>query len=187
MPKTGQSSDQLFVAIQGDLAFVRVVDRGSFKISTSMKNFGTVALEQGVVRIVIDMSRCVGMDSTFMGVIAGLAFRLKELSGGEICMVNLTARTRNLLSTLGLDNLVRPYMTNTTPDEFKARLGVSEDFLPLHSQTVNRRDTAAMMLEAHEKLVQLTPENVCRFKDVLTFLREDLEKASAKDQRKEHL
>ena len=30
------------------------------------------------------------------------------------------------------------------------------------------------MLEAHENLVALSPENLPKFKDVLTFLREDL-------------
>jgi hypothetical protein len=32
-------------------------------------------------------------------------------------------------------------------------------------------------LEAHENLVQVSPENLPRFKDVLTFLREDIKKA----------
>jgi hypothetical protein len=32
------------------------------------------------------------------------------------------------------------------------------------------------MLEAHENLVRLSPENLPKFKDVLAFLREDLKR-----------
>ena len=43
-------------------------------------------------------------------------------------------------------------------------------------------DTPAAMartsLEAHEALMSISPENRCKFKDVVSFLKEDLEKVS---------
>ena len=102
--------DKLWVAIQEETAFVHVQGRGSFKISSALKQFGNAMLENGCRHIILDMIDCVGMDSTFMGVLAGLAFRLKQLGGGEIIMVNLSLRTRGLLATLGLDQIIQPQM-----------------------------------------------------------------------------
>ncbi len=176
MAESDKSGDQLLVAVHKDIAFVRVRERGSFKISKNLKQFGLSSIEQGVRRIVVDLSECIGMDSTFMGVLAGIAFRLHKLEGGKLYIVNLSARTRGLLSTLGLDQLVIPCMAGSTPKEFEPFLADAGGLSAVDTDRESRRETAEMMLEAHENLVELSPENLPRFKDVLTFLREDAEK-----------
>ncbi|MBU1693346.1 MAG: STAS domain-containing protein [Verrucomicrobia bacterium] len=172
------SGDGLHVAIQGPLAFVRVLGRGTFKISSSLKEFAVRAINSGCRRLVLDMSECVGMDSTFMGVLAGLAFRLRTVPDGRIVMVNLNQRTRGLLATLGLDEAVDPHLAGSWPEDLKPFLAGGGK--PLAALPVEERDeaeTAQTMLEAHEDLVRLSPENLPKFKDVLTFLREDLKKS----------
>lgn len=177
-----RSGDQLQVAIREQTAYIRLKQRGSFKISKALKTFGVSAMEQGVDTIVVDLAQCVGMDSTFMGVLAGLAFRLRQKGGKGLYMVNLSARTRGLLATLGLDQLVKPCMAGALPQEFADMLGQDNELAPLPATESARRETAAMMLEAHENLVELSPENLPRFKDVLTFLREDLKKSAHDEQ-----
>jgi anti-anti-sigma factor len=173
------SADKLLVAIQGDVAFVRILGRGSFKVSPDMKQFGSAAMQQDVKRFVFDMSDCLGMDSTFMGVLAGLAFRLRQKQKGDMLMVNLTSRTRGLLATLGLDQLIRPFMAGSTPEELDGIFGQGPPLKPTKYPPPTERETAETILEAHEKLVELSPENLPKFKDVLTFLREDLKKKDA--------
>ncbi len=170
-------TDELMVAIHEGTAYVRVCDRGSFKISKNLKDFGISAIDEGVRRIVVDLSECVGMDSTFMGVLAGLALRLRKLPDGELYVVNLSSRTRGLLATLGLDQLVKPCMTMETPEEFKPVLEGVSRMRSVENSGESRRETAETMLEAHECLVEISPDNVLRFKDVLSFLREDLNKS----------
>jgi anti-anti-sigma factor len=174
-----KSSDCLQVAIEGNTAFIRLRGRGSFKISKSLKEFGMAAVEHDASRIVLDLTNCVGMDSTFMGVLAGLAFRLRKKNRGVLHMVNLSSRTRGLLTTLGLDQLVQPSMIGSTPAEFQQVFEQGTQMEALSGCDETRRETAAMMLEAHENLVELSPENLPRFKDVLTFLREDLKKTES--------
>jgi len=178
-----KESDQLWVALAADVAYIRLRDRGSFKISKAMKQFGATAVDRGVNSIVVDLMECVGMDSTFMGVLAGLAFRLRKKNGGAVYLVNLTPRTRGLLATLGLDQLVEPCMVGATPERFVHMLNQKHQMDPLQNEEASRKETAAMMLEAHEQLVELSAENLPRFKDVLTFLREDLKKAEQEDRR----
>lgn len=157
-------------------ALVRVDGRGSFKVCTALKQFGQSAIEAGCTAAVFDMTNCVGMDSTFMGVIAGMASRLKERGSGETVMLNLTPRTRGLVATLGLDRVVQVYPLGETPEAYKRVLSMSAEMSALGTQAGNQVTTAETMLEAHENLVELSPDNLPRFKDVLTFLREDLKK-----------
>jgi anti-sigma B factor antagonist len=171
------AADQLAVMVNDEIAYVRLRDRGSFKISKAMKQFGLSAIEGGATKLVVDLTDCVGMDSTFMGVIAGLAFRLRKGNGGRVVMINLSPRTRGLLGTLGLDQLVETHMQGSTPAELSDPFLGSEDMDRIDQPSASRKETAEMMLEAHENLVEVSPENLPRFKDVLTFLREDIRKA----------
>ena len=181
-----QPVDKLLVGIGGEIAFIRVLGRGSFKISTALKEFSTAAIDTGCTSLVLDMAECVGMDSTFMGVLAGLAFRLRQKSSaGRITMVNLSVRTRGLLATLGLDQVIDPHMAGATPENLQPYFqSTASRMTALDTRENSTRVTAETMLEAHENLVKLSPENLPKFKDVLAFLREDL-KANQHDGQKQ--
>lgn len=167
--------DRLSVAIVERIALVRVEGRGSFKVSTSLKDFVQAAMDGGARAAVLDMAGCVSMDSTFMGVLAGAAGKLRNRHQGHLVMVNLSPKTRALISTLGLDQIVQAFDAGKTPAEF-ARLLESAPVATLPHGGEGKIATAETMLEAHELLSALTPENKPRFKDVLVFLREDLQR-----------
>lgn len=170
------STDQVLVAIENETGLVVVQGRGSFKISTALKQFGLAAMQAGCVRLVFNMADCVAMDSTFMGVLAGLAFELRKTNRQYVALINLTARTRGLLSTLGMDQIVKTYLAGKTPDELKAWETATSGLSHLDTIEKTPQATAQTMLEAHEQLVAVAPENLPKFKDVLSFLREDLKK-----------
>lgn len=182
MSASDQAGDKLLVALQGDNALVRVIGRGSFKISTNLKQFGMAAIAADCRVMVLDMEHCIGMDSTFMGVLAGLAFRLQQHVGGSLLLVNLTERTLHLITTLGLDQVVQPYLAGNTPKAYERLLSPADGLESLEAGQETRETTAETILEAHETLSNLTPENAPKFKDVLVFLREDLQRASGPDQ-----
>lgn len=169
--------DRLLVALQDKVGYVQVCGRGTFKVSSALKKFGLAAVESGCTRLLMDMAACVGMDSTFMGVIAGLATELKRARTGEIVMVNLSEKTRGLLATLGLDQVVQVHLEGCTPADVVLPEGAGAQLEALEAGDESRCATAETMLEAHENLVEMSPENYPRFKDVLTFLREDLDHA----------
>jgi len=174
----GQESatDRLRVAVQNDSALVKVSGRGTFRISSSLREFGIAAIGMDCSRIVFDMSGCVGMDSTFMGTIAGLALRLREKrsSSGSVILCRLSAKTIGLVRTLGLDRITEPYLDGEEPDEIRALLGDKDDFETLIQRRESDEDTTETMLNAHESLVDVEPDNIKKFRDVIDFLREDL-------------
>jgi anti-anti-sigma regulatory factor len=176
MAPVEQPKDQLKVAVHNRMAFVQVSGRGSFKVCPALKQFGFSATKAGCQGVVFDLAECLGMDSTFMGVLAGLAFRLQETGSGDVVLVNVSPRNQGLLTTLGLDQAVKVHVAGATPEAYRKVLesgGGASTTLPVAG---NKRTTVATMLEAHEDLVELSPENLPKFKDVLIFLREDLER-----------
>ena len=61
-----------------DPVLIRVLGRASFVNSSSLREFTGEMMRQGKRRFVIDFSACTGMDSTFLGVLAGLALDLRK-------------------------------------------------------------------------------------------------------------
>ena len=170
-------ADLASVAITDRFAIVKMEGRGSFKISASLKQFGDTIISRRIPLIVVDMTNCIGMDSTFMGVMAGLATRLKTQSG-KIVMVNCSPRTRGLLATLGLDQLIGTFEIGHTPEIYSAILQGRTPREELEAGSCHEIETVQTMLDAHQNLVDLVPANLPQFKDVLVFLREELNRKS---------
>ena len=98
-----QSSIQ--VGVHGPAVWVKVEGKGSFLNSGNFKEFARQMVERGYREFVVDLDKCVMLDSTFMGTMAGVALRLKELGQGHLRVVHCGQRSHELLSGLGLDQL----------------------------------------------------------------------------------
>lgn len=172
MNATGKESDSLKVAISGTDAFLKVGGRGSFKMGPALKEFASTAMERhGCTRFVLDLGDCCGMDSTFMGVVAGLALRLRREKSGEVAMINMTPKTLSLVQTLGLDRLI-----NLVPAAAGATAGAAADaaaMASLDTHSASRLSSVQTMLDAHRELAALSPENEERFRDVIDYLSQD--------------
>lgn len=173
--------DQVFVAIAGRNAIVKVEGRGSFKVSASLKAFGDSVIRMQLPLMLVEMAHCIGMDSTFMGVLAGLASRLKSQQG-RIVLVNCSPRTRGLVATLGLDQLIQAFETGRTPAEYQALLSGRAAREQLAAGDAHDVETVKTMLDAHQSLVDLVPENLPQFKDVLLYLRDEVSRKTGEQQ-----
>lgn len=166
------NGDTLLVAIRPPVAAAAVVGRGTFKIAPTLKRFGLAALDAGCSRLILDMSRCVGMDSTFMGVAGGLALRYRRERNGEVALVRLSAKNRALLQTLGLDRSLR------LEDGEGDLASFSEPLQPASLVGTDQVALTKTMLAAHQTLADISPENREKFKDVLAYLEEDARRQS---------
>jgi len=119
------------------------------------------------------MDECTGMDSTFMGVLAGLALRMKRERLGKIVAMNLTPKTASLLETLGLDRIIECFQSGEESEslnECLSGLGLSA----LEDTENGKKVTLETMLTAHQDLVRAAPGNEAKFKDVISYLDQDL-------------
>ncbi len=126
-------------------------------------------VDRGFREFIIDLERCVMMDSTFMGTMAGVALRLKELGQGHLHVIHCGPRSESLLSGLGLDQLFDIHHNGSAAPDCES----------IGQESAGKKETTETMLEAHEALCRAAPENVSRFKDVLDYLKQDLHHETA--------
>ena len=164
-----QSSIQ--VGVTGPVVWVRVAGRGSFLESGSLKEFGREMVNRGYREFVFDLEECAMMDSTFMGTMAGMALRLKELGQGRLRVIHCSTRSHDLLSGLGLDQIFDIQANGADAPECEELAKTERNAA---EKAAVKREQTSTMLEAHEALCQAQPENLTRFKDVLEYLKQDL-------------
>jgi anti-sigma B factor antagonist len=158
------------VGVNGPTVWVKVEGKGNFLNSGNLKEFAREMLDRGYREFVVDLADCAMMDSTFMGTMASVALRLKELGRGHLHVVHCRNRSRELLSGLGLDQIFDIHSNGATAPECEALGPESRDQPPENK----KQEQAQTMLEAHEALCEAAPENLPRFKDVLDYLKQDL-------------
>jgi anti-sigma B factor antagonist len=157
-------ASKILVSYAGRIVWVRVEGNGSSANSTALRKFVKEMIHRGAREFVVDLGNCQGMDSTFMGTLAGISFWLGELGEGSLSVVNLNERNAESLSSLGLDHLFNVRVSG---------IGKDGQVLPIPPDE-NRTARAQTILEAHEALVKMAPENISKFKDVIQFLEEEL-------------
>jgi anti-anti-sigma regulatory factor len=168
------------VGTKGAEVYVRVSGRGTFQNGQPLRRFAQEMIDHGRAQFVIDLAECAGMDSTFLGVLAGIGLRLNQNAGmGSVCIINAGARNTELLQTLGLDRLFDIKAADAGRLEHGATGEVAYQQLPdtnIGGQTgpLSKHDTADLMLEAHDNLIRADQKNLTKFKDLTQFLRENV-------------
>jgi anti-sigma B factor antagonist len=158
------------VGVRGPTVWVKVEGKGSFLNSGNLKEFAREMLDRGYREFVVDLAECAMMDSTFMGTMASVALRLKELGKGHLHVVHCRNRSQELLCGLGLDQIFAIHDNGAHAPKCE----MLEETPRGQSSEAEKKEQAETMLEAHEALCEAAPENLFRFKDVLDFLRQDL-------------
>ena len=127
-------------------------------------------MRKGYAHFIIDLSECVLMDSTFLGVLAQFGLKMNPADTPDkngIELLNPNTRVAELLENLGALQLFKIISgALQLPDDVKTC--TPESIHPTHEQITRT------CLEAHQTLMAVNPANVARFKDVTQFLAEDL-------------
>jgi anti-sigma B factor antagonist len=154
------------------LVVVRILGKGTHQNSHFLKKYLNHCLEQKKGKIQIDLSACTYMDSTFLGTLAGLGGKMKEKGLPPITLANATERVHGMIDALGIGLLFEMKQTGAPVAD-----GKLED---LQKTAVSQDVKAREMLEAHQKLVEVSRENEAKFKDVIALLREEVSKQTSK-------
>jgi len=147
-----------------DPVLLRINGRASYLTSAPVSNLFNYLLDQGKTRIAVDFANCTGMDSTFLGLLAGAAVKIKrESKDGFLELHRLNTRNMELVRNLGLHRIL------SLAKEDGKILEVSGKEQTLESGAVE----ADSMLKAHESLVEADANNAVRFEDVISFLKKE--------------
>jgi len=142
-------------------------------ISPAVKQCAEHCLGAGERCMVIDLHTCSGMDSTFMGMLAGLAMRLtKQAGGGRLEIAGASEKNVSSLEDLGLDAFmeINPATASwsTRMDEIRGQLA------PWNAAAIPPRERSREVLEAHKTLSAANEENAQKFETVVSLLEKEL-------------
>ena len=167
---------RMSVSVGPNCACIRISGRANFTSSIDFKALANGLYDRGCTAFIVDLSDCTMMDSTFLGVLAGLGLRVRatqnESAPRLIELFNPNTRIVELLENLGVLHLFELAHGEPTSPEFA---NTCEHVPGTHS----REALLANSLGAHRLLMDLHPDNVARFKDVAAFLADDLKKISS--------
>lgn len=124
------------------------------------------AYETGLRDFVMDLEACAGMDSTFMGMLAGLGIKFRREGGGALSIIGTSQKTKASLIELGLHHL-----SQIEPDKgpWQGRLEeIRRDLIPILAD--GAADKESHILKCHENLCEADEQNLHRFKTVLDML-----------------
>lgn len=160
------------VAVFDRIVCVKIDGRADFTSSLDLKKLITELWERGYTHFIFDLCQCQMMDSTFLGMLAGVAL---SLSNGAVPdenhrleLLNPCARLCAVLENLGVAHLFKIIARSEPLTDKYEPLSKAQDSTPV--------ELARTCLEAHQTLMNIKPENVAKFKDVAQFLAEDVKR-----------
>lgn len=153
---------------------MRVEGKGTFQNSVEVKRCFQSVIATGMKDFVVDLELCPMMDSTFLGTLTGAALNLRESGGGGLSVLNANEKNQHLLTSLGLDHIL-DLDTDGTAWAVERRQ-VCEELAQCDGQTapVCKEEQARQVLQAHQALTEANADNLCKFRDVIRYLEEEL-------------
>ncbi len=170
------AENQILAATAENCTLVAVIGAATFKLAPAFKQATQAARLAGSAWIVVDMAACRSMDSTFMGAIASMGFALQKADSPQFVLINLRTSAASLLKGLGVDRILKIYPAGTLPAGMGDLSPLVQNLQPVETDPSSEQAMAVLMYDAHETLTRVDPENLQRFKDVLAFLREDIQR-----------
>ena len=151
----------LEVAMAAGVVCIKINGPANFNASPGFKNVANKLCADAGHALLLDLTDCVNMDSTFLGVLASLSQRLEK----PIELLNPADRITGLLDNLGMLDF---FKVGQGENPLTAQMEQAE------SAPAAKRELTETSLEAHRLLMKLNADNIPRFKDVTRFLEEDL-------------
>lgn len=168
----GATPTSILVSVVDPVACIKVTGRANFSVSVDFKTLLHELHDRGFRLFLMDLSECIIMDSTFLGILSGFSTKLSEESKDSktpcVQMLNANDRVKALIENLGVEQLFK-FRSGANPFDPKF-----EEVKP--NQEQSKADVTRTCLLAHETLMMINPNNVPKFKDVTKFLAEDLKK-----------
>lgn len=171
------AAEILYARLSGGYVVVRVPCRGNHLNSVSVqKILELTGSGNECPHYIFDLLDCDSLDSTFMGTMATVGLRQRDMLGSKCTAANVHERVRGQLEMLGLQ-----YLFDIRGQDSDVETGVEggdPKFSAVPKTDANKLDRIVMMIEAHERLIDVDSQNEIKFRGVLQNLRESLDRAT---------
>src|ERR1041385_3493209 len=139
-------SAKMLVSIGQKSAMIQIAGRANFTSSVDFKSLLDQLLQKGYTCFVLDLTECVLMDSTFLGVLTGFGLKLNSPQPDKvermIELFNPNARISELLENLGVLHLFKII-------EGEVKLPENSEAKDVQSTNASREEVTRTCLDAH--------------------------------------
>jgi anti-anti-sigma regulatory factor len=167
------ASAKLLVSVGEKCACVKITGRANFNASLDFRSLVNELSRKGCAYFLLDLTECVMMDSTFLGVLASIGLKMKGPQTDQMPkaleLYRPNEHVAESLETLGVMHL---FQIRIEPVNLADKPALCE----VTPGTPTSLEITRNCLEAHKLLMELDPANVDRFKDVTAYMQQKLEK-----------
>ncbi len=166
-PPAQEPAARVLAATAENAALVAVSGRASFRLVPAFRQALQAARLASPAVVMVDLAATSAVDSSFMGAIASAAMESAKPGAVPLRFLNVPANILALLHGLGVDRLMKILPTTDAADLSALVAALS----PVEAGAEAGDALAATLLDTHETLSRLSPENLERFRAVLELLR----------------
>lgn len=164
----------LSVCVRDHVACVRVTGQAKFRAATDFKNLLLQLQQDGCTEIVLDLTQCPLMDSTFLGVMTVMARKSDAArSAGKTCSLKLYHPSDRIVEALANFEILNSFTLIEDPPQFGA-------FKRIDDGNTSRVEMTRTCYEAHKELMETNDENARRFRDATEFFAKNLREEEGK-------
>lgn len=163
------NTGELLVSNRNGEYLIKVSGRATFDCAPPLRDLAKNLDQEKFTAIRVDLEACEWMDSTFMGVLAMLGLRAKKINATmEICAAS--EQNEELLAALGLKKLF------IFSKESIENPGCENCIKGGSTETVQAKEGAETVLEAHQTLMDVDDQNVAKFEKVVDLVQMDIDR-----------
>ena len=168
----GDSQSIYQVCPQPDYVFVKVNGRASYTNCDPFRRFLHDMLDEGQHKFIFDFADCSGLDSTFLGILVGVALAIRgQDENGFMTLLQLGERNLETVKNLGIHRIANV--------RAKDDLLEVENLEGIGDGSNGEAASVREVYEAHKRLTELNESNARKFHDVVAFLEQRLEEEEA--------
>lgn len=158
-----ESYFQVHVGQRSD--FLKILSKASYLNCGPLRSFFNERLKAGQSCFVIDFQDCKSIDSTFLGILVGLALKIKKSDhSGSLTLLNLRGRNLETVKNLGIHKIAVVSSEVCTD---------SSHLEALISKRINGVASSKIIYQAHKSLMNLNEKNLKSFSDVVSYLEQN--------------
>lgn len=163
-----ETSPSVFlVDVHSDPICLKIKGRANYLNCAPLNDFCNKMILKNGINVIVDFAECTGVDSTFLGLLAGLALEFKKKEKkNTICLCNLSHRNLELIENLGLDRILQ-----VNPEKYKTLITDNNTMNQLQSLDIEDKPMPETILKAHQNLINAQPSNLYKFQDLISFIK----------------
>src|SRR3989339_75197 len=162
----------IFAGVIESGAVIKITGHATFAEAANLKKYEDQHAEQhlNAPQLIFDLTECVHVDSTMIGIIANLAVKYYKKNGKKKAIVlYANSMIQNILDTNNCQFILDPVLAS--PGEV-SKAGATEEIMA--STESGGMFLRQSILLAHETLIELNEDNLAKFSSLVSQIRKKI-------------